>query len=241
MERTPGHGAETSASTGALRDGPVNTMATVSESPRLPARSVVVLLFVVAACAVLAAGGVTAVVLADDGPRQAVPVAAGRPSPTARAATTRAPGSPLCLIGSWRTVDERLMIKFYNDEDPIPFTVSGRLYEFRPDGTGTERMDNVVFTGAFQGNELRMVGNGFSEFTWTATDKVITYGNRTRSEATFSFYDQRGFVETQPLPGNRPMNEVNDYACQGTQMAESNAGLGFQSVWARTTAFGVYG
>ena len=198
-------------------------------------------LFAVAACAVLAAGGLTAAVLADDRPRPAVQATAGRPSPTAREATSRAAGPPLCLIGSWRTVDERLMIKFYNNEDPIPFTVSGRGYEFRPDGTGTERMDDVVFTGAFGGNQLRLVGKGFSEFTWTATDKVITYGNRTRSEATFSFYDQRGLVETQPLPGNVPMNEVNDYACQGTQLVESNAGRGFQSAWARTTAFGVYG
>ena len=199
------------------------------------------MLFVVAACAVLAAGGLTAVVLADDGPREAAPVAAGRASPTARADTTRPVGTPLCLIGSWRTVDERVMVKFYNDEDPIPFTVSGRTYDFRPDGTGTEAMDDVVFTGSFQGNQLRLVGNGFSEFTWTATDKVITYGDRTRSEATFTFYDQRGLVETQPLPGNRPMNEVNDYTCEGTQLVESNAGLGFRSVWARTAASGVYG
>ncbi|GAB3004094.1 jacalin family lectin [Saccharothrix stipae] len=213
----------------------------MSDSPRLPARSVVVALFVVAACAVLAAGGLTAVVLADDRPRPTVQASAGRPSPSAREDTSRALGPPLCLVGSWRTVDERLMIKFYNNEDPIPFTVSGRAYDFRPDGTGTERMDNVVFTGTFQGNQLRLVGNGFSEFTWTATDKVITYGNRTRSEASFSYYDQRGFLETQPLPGDRPMNEVNDYACQGTQLVESNAGLGFQSAWVRTAASGVYG
>lgn len=199
-----------------------------------------VALFAVAACAVLAAGGLTAAVLADDGPRQAVTTAAGRPSPTAREETTRAIGPPLCLIGSWRTVEEQVMVKFYNNEDPIPFTTSGRSYEFRPDGTGTERMDDVVFRGAFQGNELRLVGNGFIEFTWSATDKAITYGAPTRAEYTWAYYDQRGLVETQTIPSEQARHEVDDYACQGTQLVESNA-RGYRSVWARTTGFGVYG
>ncbi|MCE6995179.1 hypothetical protein LZG04_10205 [Saccharothrix sp. S26] len=211
----------------------------MAESPRLPVRSAVVALFAVTACAVLAAGGLTAAVLADDPPPQEV--RAERPSPTAREETTRAAGTPLCLIGSWRTVDERLTVKFYRDRDPIPFKVSGRAYEFRPDGTGTERLDGAVFTGTSQGNELRLVGNGFSEFTWTATDKVITYGVRTRSEAVYSFYDQRGLLQTQPLPGNFPINEVNDYDCRGTQLVESNAARGLQGTWTRTAAYGVYG
>ncbi len=198
-------------------------------------------LFAVAACAVLAAGGLTAVVLADDGPRQATPVATGdRPSPTARPATTRAVGPPMCLIGSWRTVDDRLMVKFYTDEDPMPFTTSGRVYEFRADGTGTERMDNVTLSGSFEGNALRMVGNGFTEFTWSATDKAITYVDRTKAEMTWAFYDQRGHVDTQPVPVKQGLNEVDDYSCQGTQLVESNAS-GYRSVWVRTTGSGVYG
>lgn len=198
-------------------------------------------LFVVAACAVLAAGGLTAVVLADDRPGQAVAVPAGRPSPTARPDTSRAVGLPLCLIGSWRTVEDRMMVKFYTDRDRIPFTTSGRLYEFRPDGTGTERMDNVVHSGSFEGNELRFVGNGSSEFTWSATDTAITYINRTSAQLTWSYYDQRGLVATQTHPTSEPMNEVDQYTCKGTQLLVSNPGIGFQSLLTRTTAFGVYG
>jgi hypothetical protein len=199
-----------------------------------------VVLFVVAACAVLAAGGLTAVVLADDRPNQTAPVAAGRASPTARPDTTRPVGPPMCLIGSWRTVEEQVMVKFYNNEDPMPFVTSGRTFEFRPDGTGTERMDNVVFHSTFRGNELRLVGNGFIEFTWTATDKAITYVNQTKSQFTWAYYDQRGLVETQTIPSEQARHEVDDYACQGTQLVESNA-RGYRSVWARTTGFGVYG
>jgi hypothetical protein len=200
-----------------------------------------VVLFAVAACAALAAGGLTAVVLADSGPGQVTPVAAGdRPSPTARPAATREPGRPMCLIGTWRTVDETLPVKFYNDQDPMPFTTSGRVFEFRPDGTGTERLDNVTLSGSFQGNALRMVGNGFTDFTWSATDKAITYVDRTKAEMTWSYYDQRGLVETQPVVAKQGVNEVDDYSCQGTQLVESN-NAGYRSVWARTTASGVYG
>jgi hypothetical protein len=213
----------------------------VSAPPRLPARSAVVVLFVIAACAVLAAGGLAAVVLADDRPERVEPVVAGRVSPTERAAATRAVGPPLCVIGSWRTVEERVMIKFYNNEDMIPFSTAGRVFEFRPDGTGTERMDNVVFHGTFQGNALRLVGNGFIDFTWTATDKAITYGAQTRSQFTWAYYDQRGLVETQTIPSEQARHEVDDYVCQGGQLLESNAATGYQSLWARTTAFGVYG
>ncbi|PSL56034.1 hypothetical protein B0I31_104325 [Saccharothrix carnea] len=197
-------------------------------------------LFVIAGCAVLAGGGLTAAVLADDRPRQVTSVAAGRPSPTVREDTTRPVGPPLCLIGSWRTVEEQVMVKFYTNEDPLPFTTSGRAYEFRPDGTGTERMDNVVFHGTFQGNELRLVGNGFIDFTWTATDRAITYSSPTRSEFTWAYYDQRGLVETQTIPSEQLRHEVDDYACQGTQLLESNA-RGYRSVWARTAGLGVYG
>ncbi|NUT51290.1 MAG: hypothetical protein HOV94_28910, partial [Saccharothrix sp.] len=160
---------------------------------------------------------------------------------TARPDTSRAVGPPRCLIGSWRTVEERMMIKFYNNEDPILFTTAGRLYEFRPDGTGTERLDNVVYSGTFEGNELRLVGSGFTDFTWSATDTAISYLNRTKSERTWSYYDQRGLIETQTTSSTDPMNEVDQYTCQGAQLLESNPDIGYRSVWTRTTAFGVYG
>ena len=196
-------------------------------------------LFVVAGFALLAAGVLTAAVLSDDGP---TPVAArsGRPSPTARPDTTRAVGRPLCVVGSWVVVEEVSNIKFYSDQPALPMTSAGTTYEFRPDGTGTERMDDVVFHGTYQGNELRLVGNGFIDFTWTATDRAITYGGPTTSQFTWAYYDQRGLVETQTIPSEQLRHEVDDYACQGTQLVESNA-RGYRSVWARTAGFGVYG
>jgi hypothetical protein len=199
-----------------------------------------VVLFVIAACAVLAAGGLTAVVLADDDTRP-VAAAGDRPSPSARPSATRAVGPPMCLIGSWRTVDERAMIKFYNNEDPFLFTMSGRVYEFRPDGTGVERMDNVVYSATFEGNEVRLVGNGTSEFTWSATDTTITYIHRTKTDHVWQYYDQRGLIETQALESDKPVDEVDQYTCQGAQMVESKPDTGYRGVWARTSAFGVYG
>lgn len=144
------------------------------------------------------------------------------------------------MIGSWRTVDESFMIKFYTDRSPIRFTGRGREFEFRPDGTVLEKQDNVVLTANFEGRELRMVGNGTSELTWTATDRAITYPARTRVSFTWSYYDQRGLINTD-TPGPEPaLNEVDDYTCSGSTMSESNAG-GYRSTWVRTAAYGVYG
>jgi hypothetical protein len=196
-------------------------------------------LFVIAACALLAAGGLAAVALADDRPETAS-ATGGRPSPTARESTTRAPGLPLCVIGSWLVVEETAMVKFYNNEAPLPMIASGVTYEFRPDGTGTTRIDGVVFRGTFRGNDIRLAGRGSYDFTWSATDKAITYVARTRSDATWTFYDQRGELSTQPVEPNPAQNEVDDYTCQATQLVESNSG-GYRSSMARTKAFGVYG
>jgi hypothetical protein len=196
-------------------------------------------LFVIAACALLAAGGLAAVALAEDRPVTAS-ATGGRPSPTARESTTRAPGLPLCVVGSWVTTEEVSMVKFYTDEPPLPMTSAGVAYEFRPDGTGTTRADGVVLRGTFRGNEIRMVGRGSYDFTWSATDKAITYIARTRSDATWTFYDQRGELSTQPVDTNPAVNEVDDYACQATQYVESNSS-GYRATMARTKGFGVYG
>ncbi|PSL56035.1 hypothetical protein B0I31_104326 [Saccharothrix carnea] len=196
-------------------------------------------LFVVAGCAVLVGGGLTAAVLADDRP---MPVAArsGQPSPTARPETTREVGRPLCVVGSWVVVEEVANIKFYSDQPALPMTSAGTTYEFRPDGTGSARLDGVVVRGTFQGNELRVVGRGGYEFTWSATDKVLTYHGRTRSDATWTFYDQRGELSTQPVQANPAQNEVDDYTCQATRLVESNSG-GYRAAMSRTALFGVYG
>jgi hypothetical protein len=218
---------------GGQYDGPV------SDSSRLPARSAVVALFVVAACAVLAAGGLAAVILADDRPREAVAGAVGRPSPTVRESTTRAVGPPLCVVGSWVVVEEVSMVKFYTDQPPLRMTSAGETYEFRPDGTGTGRLDGVVVRGAFGGNEIRMVGRGSYDFTWSATDKALTYLARTRSDASYTSYDQRGERGTVALEP-KTMNEVYDHTCQTTRFVESSAS-GYRSARTRTTGSGVYG
>lgn len=196
-------------------------------------------LFVISACALLAAGGLTAVALADDRPTPAS-TTAGRPSPTAVESGTRAAGLPLCLVGSWLVVEEVSMVKFYTDQPPLPMTSAGLTYEFRPDGTGTARPDGVVLHGTFRGNELRVVGRGTYDFTWSATDKAVTYIARTRSDVTWTFYDQRGELSTQPLEVDPAQNEVDDYTCQSTRFVESNAS-GYRSTMSRTNGFGVYG
>jgi hypothetical protein len=207
--------------------------------------SVVVALFVVAAAALIAATTLTAIVLSADSPERCCPAPAGGPaslpSPTPRSSSSRAAGPPLCLIGSWRSVDEAFMIKFYTDQPPIPFVSSGRRYEYRPDGTAVEQQDNVLYTGSFQGHELRMVGNGALEFTWQANDGSITYAALTKSTLTFSYYDQRGLLGTQPVPVNNARNEVDEYTCQATQLAEHGPSTGYRSAWIRTAASGVYG
>ncbi len=213
---------------------------TVSDSPRPPARSAVVTLFAVAATAVVAGAVLTAVAVAKAGPSRATVESGDRSSPTPRTSSSRAAGLPMCLVGSWRSVEERAMVKFYSDADPILMTTSGRRYEFRPDGTGTERQENVVHTGSHQGNEIRLVANGTIEFTWKATDKQITYLARTSTTLVFTSYDQRGEIGSQPLEAKPDLNEVDDYTCQGNQAVESNSS-GYQSHWVRTDGSGVYG
>lgn len=196
-------------------------------------------------CALVAATTLTVVVIADEGPETCCSgsgaVAGSRPSPTARASASRAAGPPMCVIGQWRTVDEAFMIKFYTDQPELPFSSSGRVFELRPDGTGTERHENVVYTGSFRGNQLRIVGNGTIDFTWTATDRTITYVAQTKATITYSYFDQRGLLSTQPLTPNPNLNEVDDYTCAGPQLIENNTNRGYRSVWTRTAGFGVYG
>lgn len=194
------------------------------------------MLFAVAVCALLTATTLTVVILTDRGPQRsaaAAAVPATPMSPTPRPASSRANArAPLCLIGSWRTVDEVFNIRFYTDQPEMRFTGGGRLYEFRPDGTGTERMDNVVLTGTFRGNELRIVGNGAMEFTWTASGGTLTYLAWTRSSITWSYYDQRGLLSTQPFETKADVNAAYAYTCQGAQVTESNA-TGYRSIWER--------
>jgi hypothetical protein len=198
-------------------------------------------LFVLCAAAVLGCAGLFVPVLASTGPERAEPVAGARPSPTPTPPSTRAAGQQHCLVGSWRSVDESMMIKFYTDADPFPFTASGRYYEFHPDGTGVERNDNVQYVGSFRGSEVRQVANGWREFTWSATDETITYHAITNADLTSVGFDRRGQRETiREQQGNPNYNSSYAYACAGTRLVESNTD-GYRSAWARTADHGVYG
>ncbi|HEX6360752.1 lipocalin family protein [Actinophytocola sp.] len=203
-------------------------------------------LFVVSAAAVLACAGLFVPVLADTGPERAEPVAAGaRPSPTTTAPSTReGPGQQHCLIGSWQVVTEQLMFKFYTDVDPLPFTSTGglRYYEFRPDGTAIERNVNFTMVGSYRGNELRYVRNGERTFTWSATDKTITYHTLPATSLVSDYYDQRGRLDPGTELPNPNFNETDDIACSPTQTIESTTRESrYSAMWTRTADYGVYG
>lgn len=217
----------------------------MGDLPRLPGKAAIGTLFAVAVCALLVATALTVTVLTDERPERAdaaVAVAASRPSPTTRPATaTRAAGPPLCLIGTWRSVDEVIMNKFYTDQPPIRLVASGRILEFRPDGKAVLRVDGLTYSGTFRGNQLRIVGTGTAEFTWHATDRVITYPARNNSTIVWSYYDQRGLLSAQPEGANPALNEDDEYTCQGNEFTERRPSTGYQSTWTRVAGFGTYG
>jgi len=211
----------------------------MNDSPRLPGRSAIAALFTVAVCALLAAATLIVVIVAGGTRPEPGPTAAAlvSPSPTPRSAASRAAGPPMCLIGSWHTVEDTSMVTFYSDVPPLRFTGGGRDYEFHPDGTGVERQDNVALTSSYQGRELKIVANGHREFTWTATDRAITYSSFTTTAMTWDYYDQGRLISSQTAKAH---SEVDDYTCQGQALSESSA-TGYRSTWTRTSSMGMYG
>ncbi len=204
----------------------------------------VAILFVLSVVALLATTVLTVVAISSaDGPEPccAGPVAQrdALPSPTARPDETRTAGLPSCLVGSFRMANEVLMTKFYSDVGAFPLKTSGRYYEFRPDGTGIERNASISMVGNYQGNEVRLLVNGWREFTWTATATTLTFVKITKAKLTWSFYDQRGLIERQPEKPRR-LNELNNYTCSGKTVVETDA-QGSRSVWSRTSDYGAYG
>ncbi|TDV46114.1 hypothetical protein [Actinophytocola oryzae] len=201
-------------------------------------------LLVVCATALVACAGLAVPLLGSAEPAscRSCPVAdpAALPSPAPLPKQAREPGVDHCLVGSWRTVEETVPVKFYADVDPFLFTTSGRYYEFRPDGTGIERNDDITFVGSHRGNETRLVADGWREFTWTGTADTLTFVAITNAALTWSYYDQRGLVSSQPEPLDPRRNEVKHYACAGTRLVETGDN-GYRSTWDRTTDFGVYG
>ncbi|MET1075622.1 MAG: hypothetical protein ABWY11_23440 [Umezawaea sp.] len=217
----------------------------MSDSPVSPGKPVVLLMAVATACALLASTGVTAVVATGGGPERccaepsdATPVAL--PSPSARPSSSKPAGPSTCLVGSWRSVDEAFMVKFYTNQPEMRFTGSGRRFELRPDGTLVEQQQDFVITTTFQGRELRMVGNGSIEYQWSADGKAITYSKRSNSSLTWAYYDERGLINTELVTGNNDHTEVDEYTCEATRVVE-NGKSGYRSVWERTSDFGVYG
>jgi hypothetical protein len=201
-------------------------------------------LLTLCAAAVLACAGLSVPLLARSEPESchACPVADpdALPSPTTSPPGTREPGPPQCLVGSWRTVDENMMFKFYTDIDPFPFAASGRYYEFHADGTVVERDDNVQIVGHYGGDEQRIVANGWRQFNWSATGNTITYHGVTGADLTWTDYDHRGQLSSAREELDPNFTETNNYTCAGTQVVETNPD-GFRSVWTRTADYGMYG
>jgi len=224
---------------------PTHNMSAVTGS--LPARSgrPAAILLVVSVVAFLAAGALTVVaVTGADAPEPCCdgPVAqsGAPPSPTTAPPMSRAPALAQCLVGSWRTADETLMVKFYTDVGKLPMTTGGRYYEFRANGTVVERNQDVQLVGNHNGTPIRLVINGTREFTWTATANTITYKAVTRTNLSWTYYDNRGKLSTEKDKPDPNFTETNSYRCEGGQVAESNAG-GFHSTWTRTADYGYYG
>ncbi|OLF10260.1 hypothetical protein BLA60_17670 [Actinophytocola xinjiangensis] len=202
-------------------------------------------LLAVSVVSFLAAGALTVVALAGaDTPEPccAGPVAQADalPSPTTAPPATRAPALPQCLVGSWTTSDETLMVKFYTDVGKLPMTTSGRSYEVRANGTVVERNQNVQLVGNHNGTPIRLVINGTREFRWTATANTITYRSVTRTNLSWTYFDNRGELSTERDKPDPNFTETNSYRCEGGQVTESNSG-GFHSVWKRTAGYGYYG
>ena len=204
----------------------------------------IVTLFSVAGAAFIAATTLTAVVISADTPE---PCCAGETRPavqqapaSAKAAANRPAGLPMCLIGAWRSIEDSSMVKFYNDQPPIRLSGSGRLLVFRPDGTGMEQHDGFTLHGSFGSRALRLVSTGTMGFKWTASETAITYIGHTDATLTYSYYDHRGLLETQPLKLNPNLNEVDRYTCGATRLTESSD-TGYRSAWVRVADMGVYG
>lgn len=196
-----------------------------------------------AVCALVAATVSTTSILSRQRPERCCDTVAtaSRVTPTSPTTTaTRPAGLPLCLVGSWQTVAETFIVKFYSDRPPIRFTGAGRRFEFRPDGTVVEKQDNVAITAQYEGDELRLVGNGTAMLTWSVADGKITYASRTKVDFTWSYYDERGLLEVERTSDEPALNEVDDYTCSGSTVQESNSG-GYSSTWVRTSEYGVYG
>jgi hypothetical protein len=217
----------------------------VTASPAPRSRRPVLVLFVVSLVALLAASVLTVIAVAGaDSPERCcagpVPAPEALLSPTSATPGTRAATPAQCVLGSWLTVEDVLTVRFYTDSGEVPMTTRGRYYEFHPDGTGVERNQNIEIVGDYRGERIRIVANGWREFTWSATETAITYKAITRASLTWSYYDSRGLISTQPEPVNPRHNEVNDFSCSGGRLVESNAS-GFRSEWARTGDYGYYG
>lgn len=199
-------------------------------------------LLMVCAAALLVGAALSVPLLTSSGPESPdhPPAAAATPS-TSESPATRRGGSPSCLIGSWRVVDQAETIKFYIDADPLAFTFRGgeRSYEFHPDGQAVERNTGFTMASTHRGQRVRMVRNGERLFTWSATDTAITYHSLAQTSLVVDFYDGRGRLDPATETPNRNFNETDDITCAATRVVETTDG--YRATWERTGDYGVYG
>jgi hypothetical protein len=200
-------------------------------------------LLVVCAAALLACVALSLPLLTAVGPESpdGPPAAAATPRTSTEAPATRRGAVPSCLIGSWRVVGQEETIKFYIDDDPLPFTFGEgeRSYEFHPDGQVVERNVDFTMVSSHRGQRVRMVRNGERIFTWSATGSAITYHSLAQTSLVVDFYDGRGRLDPATETPNRNFNETDDISCAATQVVETTDG--YSSTWQRTGDYGVYG
>jgi hypothetical protein len=226
--------------------------------PRRRAGAAVVALLVAAVLVAAGAAALTGVAVAGSGVVGARPAAccpAGGPpaqpsvwpevsaspqvAPTPLA--TRAASLPACIVGSWRVSSETYLVDFYTDLAAIPFTSSGRRFEFRPDGTGTIFYDDVVATSSFRGDALRVEYDGRMDFGWSAGRDTITYRGLSEVSVTWRTLINARVTNRGSEQDDPDYREVDDYQCAGDTLQESNPETGYQSIWVRTDGYGVYG
>jgi hypothetical protein len=225
-------------------------------SGRRRAGATVLSLSVVAALAGVAAVVLAGLAVAGTGAGEPAPAAccpAGGPPPQPltppppeptvepAAAPTREPTAPHCIVGSWRVVSESYLVEFYTDAGPIPFQSSGREYEFRPDGTGTIFYDGVVATASYRGDALRIEWQGTAEFTWSADETTITYHAYPEADASWTTHVNSRQTNQGQFEPDPDLAEVDDYRCDGDELAERNPATGYEASWQRTGDYGVYG
>jgi hypothetical protein len=189
--------------------------------------------FLVAALAVVAAAGATAAITASlsaggghstaDGTRS-TKSATSETATSARANSTDprpspsgpAPNSAACVTGTWRAVDQQIIVNINNQN--VVFTGAGSVDTYRANGTISTVFKNEVFRANINGVPWTEVITGTSTGHWAvSTSGEISYSS-TNSNGTETLYDDGVLDNSGPLeetPGSNP------FSCSGVAMSES--------------------